>query len=761
MITNHFSLSQMGSAITIDHLPKPKPARDFIFKGKWLVRYDAKDFSYAEILALLPALQDRLQRQKLNAKYINLKFSRTVVRNRFFSFADHVFILHNGSEKRLAETDPGAFAVQTNLAPLSSPISSVNLFFPRLDSDPRWKSMGLPASQLFLASALQANGFRVSPRLLSLPAAQPLAEELSADMAGFSLFEDLLPLLKPFLAGFHALYHGWLTAGGPFITLAPMAAVTHLPQVNLFIRGEAEQELPLILDALNRGDADALLRHKGLFWQQPGLIIMADFDRVNRPETFSRFKVNFDFLRPEHLRHGLEMNFSRGCSRGCLFCCRAQGTKIRKLPLEKAEELLKKYKQKVDSLTETSGSPRQEPPPLVRGVDNKNLFHGDLSSHPPLIKGGKRGDSDFGTVTTSHTLPAVSLSPWQEPPPLVKGVDETKSSNRTKRGLMNQTPTTGNFSSCPPLLKGGDRGDFFISESNSTPPAASQSPWQEPPPLVNGVFQGNIEMAHPININDDDILQDPLYAAAVFALIKKHGFRIHGIQTSPASFMESDDRVRSAVLDLVADRDLYVDDRPLLWLGSDVFLSRRTGRLGKKLPSAAAFAALLAEFEKRGLRHFHYWISSDGDSTWEEFVDELALILGFYRDFPGFGLLAHAPFIVPYPSSRMFQRLEAGDPRLKVKLALEAADPRFSYSIVDHIETRWPQLNNLLRNEKAGGEKGFFDLLKEKEFIAAAQLTYHFLKQEELQSLDPDSGLIKARERLERTIAEILENRNT
>ncbi len=46
------------------------------------------------------------------------------------------------------------------------------------------------------------------------------------------------------------------------------------------------------------------------------------------------------------------MNFSRGCRRGCVFCCRAQGAKFRKLPLEKAEELLKEYRKKVDNLNE-------------------------------------------------------------------------------------------------------------------------------------------------------------------------------------------------------------------------------------------------------------------------------------------------------------------------------------------------------------------------------------------------------------------------
>jgi hypothetical protein len=224
-----------------------------------------------------------------------------------------------------------------------------------------------------------------------------------------------------------------------------------------------------------------------------------------------------------------------------------------------------------------------------------------------------------------------------------------------------------------------------------------------------------------------------------------------------AALVGVDNSPLKEVLDLAVDPDLFVEGRPLLWLGTDVFLPARARRLGKKLPPAEKFVALLAAMEKRGLRHFHYWISSDGESTWEEFIEELALIRRYSRDFPNFGLLAHAPFIVPYPASPMFGRLPAGDPKLKLKLELHAPDPRFGYRVVERLETHWPQLNNLLKNEKAGGEKGFFDFLKTRDFKAAAQLAYHFLKQEQLQSVSSESGdltwsLVKLEELIQKNI---------
>ncbi|MFH2108793.1 MAG: hypothetical protein ABII93_09010 [Chrysiogenia bacterium] len=592
-----------------------------MFKGKWLVRYKPGEFFYPEVLPLLSDLQSRLEQQRLNYRFLNVNLSRNIRRNRFFVVADNLFIQHNGGEGPLAETDPGAFPVRTHLKALKKPIASVDLIFPRLPNDPRWKTMGLPAAQLFLAASLQAHGFRVAPLALDLPASAPGAETGTADMLGFTLFEDLLVPMRDYLTGLQTHYPGILAAGGPLLTLMPLVALYHLPQISLAVRGEAEIALPEILKALNLGDLEALFRQSGVFWHQPGLIVLSSFERVNRPETFKHLQTDFNFLKPAHLEQGLEINFSRGCGRGCVFCCRVQGRKFRKLPLEKAKELLNKYGEKIREF--------------------------------------------------------------------------------------------------------------------SLPGDASRA----------------------MNINDDDILQDPAYAAAVFALLKKYNFRVHGIQTSPAALMQSDGTVHSGVLDLASDPELYIDGRPLLWLGTDVFLPPRAKRLGKRLPSPETFAVLLVELEKRGLRHFHYWISSDGASSWEEFAGELALIIQYHRDFANFNLLAHAPFIVPYPASRLFRELTKGGrvvAAMKLKTELRAPDPLFDYILPERLETAWPNLNRLLNNEKAGGETGFFGFLKEKDFKAAAQLAYHFLKQEELQGEKSDQGLQSAQKKLEETIAKFL-----
>ncbi len=423
----------MGATNSYNEISAVKPAHDFKFRGKWLVRYEPGEFTYPEILTLLPPLQTRLEPQGLNCEFLNISFSRTVPRSRFFQVGDHLFVKHNGSDMQLSETDPGAFAVQTRLEPLARPIQRGRPAVPA------------PAER----SALEDHGPARSPafpgrgpagqRLFGLsPAPGPAGRRppgaAAADMIGFTLFEDLLPAMRDYLAGLRRQYQGVIAAGGPLLTLAPLAALYHLPQIELAVRGEAELVLPGVLKALNQGDLEALFSHPGVFWQQPGLVVLSAFDRVNRPETFRRLAVDLSFLQPGHMAHGLEMNFSRGCKRGCVFCCRVQGAKFRKLPLEKAEEILAQYERKLEEFA----------------------------------------------------------------------------------------------------LAGGE--------------------------------------SRAMNINDDDILQDPAYAAAVFALLKKHGWRIHGVQTSPASLLPGGEAANPGVLDLVADKDLYVDGRPLLWLGTDVFL---------------------------------------------------------------------------------------------------------------------------------------------------------------------------------------------
>ncbi len=415
---------------------------DFPFKGTWLVNSDPNEFSYPDILITLAIISDYFNENHINFNSININFNKNSTKNYYFKEINDVFLSFCDINAEYVEIGTKPCEMAT-IKPLEKAIKTISLLFPRLENDPRWKTMGLPAGQMFLASSLSANGFEPTALPLTLPGENRPAEALASDMAGITLFEDLLPVLRPFLADFRLFYKGVLAAGGPLPTLSPLAAAYHLPQVNLWVRGEAELALPGILQALNLGDGAAFFGHEGVLWQQPGVIAMAGFDRINRPEDFSSFAVNLDLLQPALLEKGLEINFSRGCRRACVFCCRVQGAKFRKLPREKVEELLKEYRKKVDNLNDAWKSPRP------------------LSGPPPLAKKRDRG------------IPSCWEDGKASPPtPSPKGEGELK-----KIILIGNLPPS-------PLGEGG---------------------W--------GMgLERSARMDNSLNINDDDILQDPDYA---------------------------------------------------------------------------------------------------------------------------------------------------------------------------------------------------------------------------------------------------------
>ena len=505
--------------------------------------------------------------------------------------------------------------------PALAPRKNVLLCFPRTANDPRWRSVGLPAAHLFVGSALSAAGFQVTARTVSWPGED--ADVHSHDTVGLTLFEDLFESADGFLRSLRSRFNGLIAAGGPFVTLAPMAAAYHLDAVDLFLRGEVESIFPEVLRILSGEDPNALFNYPGLFYSREGLLLMSDFDLAPQQPDLHDFRFQLGFATTEQVGSGLEICLSRGCSRGCAFCCHVQGRELRRLPATRVDALLASFREK----SEASGT---------------------------------------------------------------------------------AAPNAGT-----------------------------------------------------VNINDDDILQDPEYAASVFALLRKHRLKLWGVQSSLPSFFDGRGKPAGGILELVSAGDLYVGREPLVWLGSDVFLKARGRRLGKAVPADDSLRTLLFEFERRSIRNFHYWISSDHGSNWQEFIAEILLLVALHNEFPRFGLLAHAPFLIPYRATPVFKAISAPPFRNQMRLRREliGGDPWFAYPLVERVETAFESLNRLLLNRKPeGSRQGFFDFLKIRDFPGALRTALFFLKQERFQSAaDADrtflSDLCALEEKLE---AEIL-----
>lgn len=565
--------------------------KESILKGKWIVRYDPAIFSYRGILESLLDIAEGLKENNVKDEWLEVTFDKR--------FKENVSRINRISCTRLAE--------KQNFASLRAKIDHVLLCFPFLSTDKRWQSISLTASAVFLGSSLNNQGFQVKVKKLQLPTSHIERELLGNDLIGFTLFEDLLVEFKDFLEKLmgEEQYRGLLAAGGPLVTLNPWQVTYHLPEINLLVRGEAELILPGILQAIRENNLETLLGYKGLLFHKPGLLIISDFQEINRPKNFDHFDFNLGFLKGEHLANGLEINFSRGCRRGCLFCSKVQGKELRKLPLNKIEALLSGFSAAVEKTV------------------------------PP--------DPQAET-------PAPSLT---------------------------------------------------------------------------------------ININDDDILQDIEYTGKVLELLKRYRFKLWGIQGSIGSFFDKRQNLRREVIETIDYREVFVNQQPLLWLGTDSFLGQRGKRLGKLIPPVDAVERLLKDFEDRHILNYHYWISSDQQTTWEEFVQEFLCIFDWQRKFKTFFVLAHSPFLVPYAATPLHRLLTGSadfKKQIKYKKILKSRKETFTFPLVERLETRFPHLNRLLGNERLPGNRqhGFFDFLKQKDYLQAAVTIYNFLKQDRM-----------------------------
>ncbi len=233
-----------------------------------------------------------------------------------------------------------------------------------------------------------------------------------------------------------------------------------------------------------------------------------------------------------------------------------------------------------------------------------------------------------------------------------------------------------------------------------------------------------------ININDDDILQDPDYTRSVLRIVQNNGFTIWGIQSSLSSLFGNMKNINQTIIDLIADDSIFAGKK-ILWIGTDTFLPARAKRLGKKFPGIKYFRTLLCKLEKEHIYSYHYWISSDYDSTWPEFIEELITIIELSNEFDYFKILPHAPFLIPYsgtPCANFINSNNRLHKRIKFRKKLFSEVKMFEFNLPSRIETGFYALNEILMNESSDGNSGFIDYLNNYNFKNALLTAYEYIK---------------------------------
>lgn len=476
-------------------------------------------------------------------------------------------------------------------------ISRILLLTPYRENDPRWQSILFSPATLLLASGLEEHGFSTCRRRIPLPYIHAENAFRGFDAVGLTLFEDLADDYAALIEAIRQDHTGLLMAGGPMASRLPDTCLQLFPEIDLLLRGEAEEALPQVLRWINTPGSPPppvsglyLKRDDGWFTLEP--------QRLNRPQKLEKVIVNYDLLEDDELGEGLELNISRGCPRSCVFCCHVQGRNPRRLNPDALDRQLAQARKRIERL---------------------------------------------------HPIPPRAMS---------------------------------------------------------------------------------------ININDDDLLISPEYARSILDVCRGNGFHLWGLQTAVDSFFDHRRRIKLDLLDLVADPDLYMD-RPLLWLGTDTFLEERSRRMGKTIPPAPQFLQLLDQFEQRKIRHYHYWISSDQESDWPEFIEELSFIQHLRQQYPLFGLLAHAPFLIPYPDTPLWHLLERSPEHYaRILFSRPVRRSKSSWKRALRVEPRDPGLTRLLDNQPDPGGIRFFEALKDNDNFAVFSSVYNALRESRLRCGD-------------------------
>ncbi len=226
--------------------------------------------------------------------------------------------------------------------------ASVLLLFPYSLKDKRWKSIGIPTSLLFLSYSLKAHFHLVEIRKINIEA-DILPEEMeNFSWIGITLYDDLFPQISKLIKIIKGKYKGKIAVGGPMVTLSPIAVSAHLPEANLMMRGEAEESFPKVLSLLSEPltNLSELFKIKGFLYRDENILIFSSLSYISLPDLrFSNIDVNA--IPEDELEKGLEINTSRGCPRGCIYCSHVHGKTLRKIPSSNVKLWLENFKKRL------------------------------------------------------------------------------------------------------------------------------------------------------------------------------------------------------------------------------------------------------------------------------------------------------------------------------------------------------------------------------------------------------------------------------
>jgi hypothetical protein len=229
-----------------------------------------------------------------------------------------------------------------------------------------------------------------------------------------------------------------------------------------------------------------------------------------------------------------------------------------------------------------------------------------------------------------------------------------------------------------------------------------------------------------VNLNDDDLLMNPERCIRIIQMIRSQGMKIWGIQTSLDALIHTSRQEH--LMTFLSDPELYPGGRPLMWIGTDAFNSARLARLGK-VGGSADIEFIAQVLKKNKILGCHYWIMTDADSDWEEFLEELMMLHALTESCgETFRILPNAASLIPYPSTPMYRLRfhQKRHNRIEMKTVLQTDRlTDFNYPLVAFERPDSPFLHALVEPEARVPERLMFNArnfirdIRKKDLLSA------------------------------------------
>ncbi len=244
---------------------------------------------------------------------------------------------------------------------------------------------GVPPAAFFMAPALLRKGFQVAVDTLVLDAfAEPALCPEAVRKKNWTALDGILgrrpfciavtamdlyaDSLRAFLRQVRARDRDVLVAlGGPMVTLYGARAAVHLPEANIFLRGDGDFAFARVLSALagqlatqDLGERPVrrLSSERGLLVRCGGTLFLSRFDEANLVEDLDsvfRRGIDLGYVEKRHLRKGFSLHTLRGCPYRCSFCVKVHGSGVRKLRLKTLGRVLEALNKRIKAVAAAEG----------------------------------------------------------------------------------------------------------------------------------------------------------------------------------------------------------------------------------------------------------------------------------------------------------------------------------------------------------------------------------------------------------------------